>query len=54
MSIRHTIALLSIASSLAAQGMDPNAIKPGRDPKQPIDSEYTKKIKEYTTETFFL
>ena len=28
--------------------------KPGRDPKQPIDEEYTKKIKEYTTETFFL
>ena len=28
--------------------------KPGRDPKQPIDEEYTKKIKEYTTEDFFL
>jgi hypothetical protein len=28
--------------------------KPGRDPGQPIDEEYTKKIKEYTTETFFL
>jgi hypothetical protein len=28
--------------------------KPGRDPNQPIDDEYTKKIKEYTTETFFL
>ena len=28
--------------------------KPGRDPNQPIDEEYTKKIKEYTTETFFL
>ncbi len=25
-----------------------------RDPKQPIDEEYTKKIKEYTTEPFFL
>ena len=25
--------------------------KPGRDPNQPIDEEYTKKIKEYTTET---
>ena len=24
-----------------------------RDPKQPIDEEYTKKMKEYTTETFF-
>jgi len=28
--------------------------KPGRDPNQPIDEEYTKKIKKYTTETFFL
>jgi hypothetical protein len=29
-------------------------IKPGRDPMQPIDSEYTKKIREYTTEPFFI
>src|SRR3982750_3175285 len=28
--------------------------RPGRDPHQPIDEEYTRKIKEYTTETFFL
>ncbi len=28
--------------------------KPGRDPNQPIDEEYTKKIKKYSTETFFL
>ena len=28
--------------------------KPGRDPHQPIDEEYTKKIKTYTTESFFL
>jgi hypothetical protein len=28
--------------------------KPGRDPNQPIDEEYTRKIKRYTTETFFL
>ncbi len=27
--------------------------QPGRDPNQPIDEEYTKKIKEYTTETYF-
>jgi hypothetical protein len=26
----------------------------GRDPAQPIDEEYTRKIKEYTTEAFFL
>ena len=36
-----------------AQG-DPAAAKPGRDPKQPVDEEYTKKIHEYTTEKFFL
>ncbi len=36
-----------------AQG-DPAAAKPGRDPKQAIDEEYTKKIREYTTEPFFL
>ena len=28
--------------------------KPGRDPNQTIDEEYTNKIKQYTTETFFL
>ncbi len=27
---------------------------PGRDPGQPIDSDYTKRIREYTTESFFL
>ena len=37
-----------------AQGSDPAASRPGRDPKQPIDEAYTKKIKEYTTEPFFL
>ena len=29
-------------------------VKPGRDPMQPIDSAYTAKIREYTTEPFFL
>jgi hypothetical protein len=28
-------------------------IKPGRDPNQSIDEEYTRKIREYTTETYF-
>src|SRR5687767_5577016 len=28
-------------------------VKPARDPRQPVDEEYTKKIREYTTETFF-
>jgi uncharacterized membrane protein YgcG len=56
MSLRITAALLLAIPSLAlAQApVDPAALKPGRDPKQPIDSAYTAKIKEYTTETFFL
>ena len=33
---------------------DFSTAKPGRHPSQPIDEEYTKKIREYTTETFFL
>jgi hypothetical protein len=37
----------SICVAAAAQ------VKPGRDPNQPIDEEYTKKIREYTTEPFF-
>jgi zinc carboxypeptidase len=32
----------------------PSATRPGRDPKQPVDADYTKKIREYTTEPFFL
>ncbi|HEX3533573.1 MAG TPA: M14 family zinc carboxypeptidase, partial [Gemmatimonadaceae bacterium] len=32
----------------------PSATRPGRDPNQPIDEEYTQKIHEYTTESFFL
>src|SRR5216110_119961 len=28
-------------------------IKPGRDPNQPIDEEYTNKIREYTTAPYF-
>src|SRR3989449_10594127 len=39
---------------LAATAVLSNAqIKPARDPNQPIDEEYTRKIREYTTETFF-
>src|SRR5687768_604981 len=38
----------------ASTSQDLSAAKPGRDPNQPIDSAYTAKIKEYTTETFFL
>src|SRR3989454_7542262 len=38
----------------ASANVDLATARPGRDPNQPIDEEYTKKIKEYTTEPFFL
>src|SRR3954471_13572755 len=41
-------------SSKSSSPTDLATAKPGRNPNQPIDEEYTKKIKEYTTETFFL
>lgn len=41
---------LLLPGVLAAQ----DVTKPGRDPAQPVDAEYTRKIHEYTTEKFFL
>jgi hypothetical protein len=38
----------------AATTADLSLAKPGRDPNQPVDEAYTKKIREYTTEPFFL
>ena len=38
----------------ASPGLPLSATRPGRDPNQPIDEEYTRKIREYTTEPFFL
>src|SRR2546421_9798018 len=40
--------LLAVAATSAAA-----QIKPGRDPQQPVDEEYTRKIREYTTEPYF-
>jgi hypothetical protein len=37
-----------------ANSVPAGAVKPGRDPGQPIDEDYTRKILEYTTEKFFL
>src|ERR1051325_6281417 len=51
---------LSSAFAQATQGRampttpDLSLAKPGRSPTQPIDEEYTRKIREYTTESFFL
>ena len=49
--------LIALPARVAlAQGKpaDPSAARPGRDPKQPLDEAYTQKIKDYTTESFFL
>jgi hypothetical protein len=53
------IIAISQGGSAAANGKKVNEsdlanAKPGRDPNQPIDEDYTKKIGKYTTETFFL
>ena len=57
-SFRSLALLLALAAAPAvvrAQGpVDLANAKPGRLMSQPIDEEYTKKIKEYTTEPFFL
>src|SRR6266446_9478379 len=44
-----TLCLMLFCGALTLQAQ----VKPGRDPNQPIDEEYTKKIREYTTEPFF-
>jgi hypothetical protein len=52
-----TLALLLavVAAPVArAQFTDPASQRPGRNPNQPIDQAYTDKIKQYTTEKFFL
>ncbi len=55
-----SLMLLQSASPATAQstgtGASPAAspFTPGRSPSQPIDEAYTKKIREYTTESFFL
>ena len=51
-------AIVVLTTPLAALGSGPRdghpaPAKPGRDPNQPIDEDYTKKINEYTTEKFF-
>src|SRR5262245_57891987 len=48
-----TLIFAGIVSARPPQNAAVASIKPGRDPNQPIDEEYTKKIREYTTETFF-
>lgn len=46
--------LASAVSPVAAQTSSGAPPRPGRNPNQPIDSAYTARIREYTTEPFFL
>jgi hypothetical protein len=49
------VSLLAVTPSVHAQlAQDPASMRMGRDPAQPVDEEYTRKIREYTTEKFFL
>jgi hypothetical protein len=48
---RNTILFIVLAA--AAPILTNAQVKPARDPRQPVDEEYSKKIREYTTETFF-
>jgi hypothetical protein len=45
---------LTLADQNRQTQADLSAAKPGRAPNQPVDEAYTAKIKEYTTEPFFL
>ncbi len=47
-----SILVLGIWAGFGAQSLAGDA-KPGRDPKQPVDEGYTKKIREYTTQPNF-
>jgi hypothetical protein len=51
-SLLLSLCLLALTSSISFAQTNMQ-LKPGRDPKQAIDEEYTKKMREYTTETFF-
>src|SRR5690349_22957927 len=50
-SLRCFAVVLAVFPMLGQDGGLP--LKPGRDARQPVDEEYTKKIREYTTEPFF-
>ena len=52
-SIFRALVLVAVAGATSV-GVLAQTNKYARDPKQPVDEEYTKKIKEYTTEPFFL
>src|SRR3954471_6711142 len=51
-SLLRQLILCALILACAAQAFA--QLKPARDPNQPVDEEYTRKIREYTTETYFL
>src|SRR5215510_14643779 len=53
LSFRAPALCLFLLTLVAASTIANAQVKPGRDPNQPIDQEYTNKIREYTTEPFF-
>src|SRR5574338_1202443 len=53
MNPRHPAAFLLVAIVVAWLAA-PASAQYARDPRQPVDQEYTAKIKEYTTAPFFL
>jgi hypothetical protein len=53
MSSFHRLVLVFSALAAAAPAFAADSL-PGRDPAQPVDEEYSKKIREYTTEPFYL
>jgi hypothetical protein len=53
-SVRLLTTLLLLGPAVGAQSALDPANRPGRDPAQAVDEEYTRKIHEYTTEKFFL
>jgi len=55
LSLRTLVTILSWLALLSLTALAQTTVqtKPGRDPKQPIDEEYTQKIREYTTAPYF-
>ena len=50
---RFSMLSLSLLIIIATCAIAVAQIKPGRDPNQPVDQEYTNKIREYTTAPYF-
>src|SRR5580704_8888890 len=51
--IFRVVLMIGVVAPMFAQPSAVLALKPGRDLSQAVDEEYTKKIREYTTQPFF-